>query len=92
MLGGAVLVDVGESDIFSTTCNAPSVPGAAVTEYLGPVQAMVFAIPGASLQTAITVEHGKAEIFGMGGPPTASPVDGPATTTSYATRAPARSR
>jgi hypothetical protein len=76
LLGQPVSVDVGESDIFSTTCSATSVPGAAVTEYLGPVQAMVFAVPGASLQTAITVNQAR-EVFGMGGPPTASPWTNP---------------
>jgi hypothetical protein len=65
MLGAPVAVDVGESDIFSTTCG-DYVAGASVTEYLGPVQAMVFAIPGASLQTAITVDTARA-VFGMGG-------------------------
>ena len=59
-------VNVGESDIFSTTCSSDEVPGSGVTEYLGPVQAMVFAIPGASLQTAITVETARM-VFGAGG-------------------------
>ncbi len=63
---GGVTVDVGESDVFSTTCNASAVPGSNVGEYLGPVQAMVFAVPGKSLQSAITAEAAR-DIFGMGG-------------------------
>ncbi len=73
---GGAQVDIGESDIFSTTCNSNDAPGAAVGEYFGPVQAMVFAVPGASLQTAITADAAR-EVFGMGGPPTASPWTNP---------------
>jgi hypothetical protein len=63
---GGVTVDVGESDIFSTTCDATAIPGTNVGEYLGPVQAMVFAVPGKSLQSAITAEAAR-DVFGMGG-------------------------
>jgi hypothetical protein len=59
-------VDVGESDIFSTTCDPADVPGGAVGEYLGPIQAMVFVVPGKSQQTAITAEAARM-VFGMGG-------------------------
>jgi|HubBroStandDraft_1064217.scaffolds.fasta_scaffold04206_7 ABC-type phosphate transport system substrate-binding protein len=58
--------DVGESDIFSTTCNAASVPGASVGEYLGPIQAMAFVVPGKSQEVAISAEAARA-VFGMGG-------------------------
>jgi ABC-type phosphate transport system substrate-binding protein len=63
---GGATVDVGESDVFSTTCNSKAVPGPAIGEYLGPVQAMLFAVPGKSQQTAITAEAAR-EVFGMGG-------------------------
>ncbi|HEX8793141.1 MAG TPA: hypothetical protein VF765_19490 [Polyangiaceae bacterium] len=59
-------VDIGESDIFSTTCDGFGAPGGAVGEYLGPIQAMVFVVPGKSTQSAITAEAARA-VFGMGG-------------------------
>jgi hypothetical protein len=63
---GGAQVDVGESDIFSTTCNSEYVPGSGVGEFLGPVQAMAFIVPGKSQETAITEEAARA-VFGMGG-------------------------
>jgi hypothetical protein len=63
---GGLPVDVGESDIFSTTCSGFGAPGSAIGEYLGPIQAMVFVVPGHSEQTAITAEAAHA-VFGMGG-------------------------
>jgi hypothetical protein len=59
-------VDVGESDIFSTTCDAADVAGGSVGEYFGPIQAMVFVVPGKSLQTAISAEAAR-DVFGRGG-------------------------
>jgi hypothetical protein len=59
-------VDVGESDIFSTTCAGFGAPGGAVAEYLGPIQAMAFVVPGRSQQDAITADAARA-VFGMGG-------------------------
>jgi ABC-type phosphate transport system substrate-binding protein len=58
-------VDIGESDIFATTCGYDP-PGGSVGEYLGPIQAMAFVVPGKSGQTAITAEAARA-VFGMGG-------------------------
>jgi ABC-type phosphate transport system substrate-binding protein len=63
---GGAQVDVGESDIFSTTCNPDDVAGSGVGEYLGPIQAMSFVVPGKSRETAITAEAARA-VFGMGG-------------------------
>jgi hypothetical protein len=57
-------VDIGESDIFASTCGPPASP--TVGEYLGPIQAMVFVVPSLSGQTAITAEAAKA-VFGAGG-------------------------
>jgi hypothetical protein len=59
-------VDVGESDIFSTTCPGVAAPGGNVGEYLGPIQAMAFVVPGRSQQAAITAEAARA-VFGQGG-------------------------
>jgi len=59
-------VDIGESDIFSTTCTDFGPPNENVGEFLGPIQAMVFVVPGKSTQSAITAEAARA-VFGMGG-------------------------
>jgi hypothetical protein len=63
---GGLPVDVGESDIFSTSCSGYGPPGGGVAEYLGPVQAMLFVAPGASSQQAISAAAARA-VFGMGG-------------------------
>jgi len=66
-LGPAGLrVDIGESDIFSTTCSGFGAPGGGVGEYLGPIQAMAFVVPGQSHETAISADAARA-VFGMGG-------------------------
>jgi hypothetical protein len=66
-LGPAGLpVDVGESDIFSSTCSIDGTPAGSVGEFLGPIQAMVFVVPGRSQQNAITADAARA-VFGMGG-------------------------
>jgi hypothetical protein len=59
-------VDVGESDIFSSTCSGYGSPGPGIAEYLGPIQAMTFVVPGVSTQQAISAEAARA-VFGMGG-------------------------
>jgi hypothetical protein len=59
-------VDVGESDIFSSTCSGYGAPGPGIAEYLGPIQAMTFVVPGVSAQQAISAEAARA-VFGMGG-------------------------
>jgi hypothetical protein len=59
-------VDIGESDIFSSTCSGYDAPGPGVGEYLGPIQAMVFVVPGASRQQAISAEAARL-VFGAGG-------------------------
>lgn len=67
MIGaGGTLVDVGESDVFSTTCSPGAMPGAVVGEYLGPIQAMAFVVPGKSQEVSISAEAARA-VFGMGG-------------------------
>jgi ABC-type phosphate transport system substrate-binding protein len=63
---GGAQVDIGESDIFSTTCSGFGPPGNEVGEFLGPIQAFVFVVPGRSQQTAISEEAARA-VFGRGG-------------------------
>jgi hypothetical protein len=58
-------VDVGESDIFSSTCSGYGDPGPGTAEYLGPIQAMTFVVPGSSHQQAISAEAARS-VFGMG--------------------------
>jgi hypothetical protein len=64
-MGGAP-VDIGESDIFSSTCDGFGAPGNSVSDSLGPIQAMAFVVPGASQQAAISAEAAR-EVFGMAG-------------------------
>jgi hypothetical protein len=63
---GGLAVDVGESDIFSTSCSGYGPPGGGVAEYLGPVQAMLFVAPGGSSQQVISAAAARA-VFGTGG-------------------------
>jgi hypothetical protein len=63
---GGVEVDVGESDIFSSTCPGFGPPGDQIIDSLGPIQAMAFVVPGASPEMAISAEAAR-EVFGMGG-------------------------
>ncbi len=59
-------VDVGESDIFSTTCDGFGPPTGNIGEYLGPIQAIALVVPGKSQEVAISAEAARA-VFGMGG-------------------------
>jgi hypothetical protein len=59
-------VDIGESDVFSSTCDGFGAPGGSIGEYVGPIQAMAFVVPGKSRETAITAEAARA-VFGLGG-------------------------
>lgn len=68
---GQATVDVGESDIFSASCATklkympdPSVNG--IGEYLGPIQAMTFLVPGASTQQAVSAQAAHL-VYGLGG-------------------------
>ena len=61
-----VTADIGISDVFATTCfTLPSGLGGNVADFQGPVQAMTFAVPIASSQTAISAEAAYY-IFGFG--------------------------
>jgi hypothetical protein len=48
-------VDVGESDVYPTTCNASYVD-TSIADYTGPVQAITFVVPSGSTQNAISAE------------------------------------
>ncbi len=72
------LVDIGESDIYATSCPVTSAASpfntyepetgayADVRHYLGPVQSMVFVTPPNSTQRVISAEAARV-IFGLGG-------------------------
>jgi hypothetical protein len=62
---GGMPVDVGESDIFASTCADYGAPGN-VGEYFGPIQAMLFVVPTASAEDVISAEAARA-VFGRGG-------------------------
>jgi hypothetical protein len=59
-------VDVGESDVYSTTCDPAAVASGAVNDTLGPIQAMAFVVPGTSTQRMISQQAAR-EVFGIGG-------------------------
>jgi hypothetical protein len=59
-------VDIGESDIFSSTCPGSPMVDNGVNESVGPNQAMAFVVPGASGQATISEEAAR-EVFGLGG-------------------------
>lgn len=61
-----VTVDVGESDIYSSSCAGFSAPSGNVGEFLGPIQAMLFVVPNNSQQQTISREAARA-VFGRGG-------------------------
>jgi len=63
---GGVQVDIGESDIFSSSCSGFGTPSNQVGEFLGPIQAMMFVVPGNSQQTTISEEAAR-DVFGRGG-------------------------
>jgi hypothetical protein len=77
-----VEVDVGESDIFSSTCAGFGDPGESVVHVQGPIQAMAFVTPGISSQTAITAEAAFA-VFGRGGKNGSNATVSPWDTPSY---------
>jgi ABC-type phosphate transport system substrate-binding protein len=67
LLGNAgVQVDVGESDVYSTTCDPTFVPGGNVVDVPGPIQAMAFVVAHYSSESSISREAAR-EVFGMGG-------------------------
>jgi hypothetical protein len=65
-LGQGAPVDIGESDVYSTTCDPTYLSGNGVFETLGPNQAMAFVVPVQSTQQTISHEAAR-EVFGLGG-------------------------
>jgi hypothetical protein len=66
LLGEAGMpVDIGESDVFSTTCDM-SYMITNQTDTLGPNEAMEFVVPELSLESTISREAAR-EVFGIGG-------------------------
>jgi len=60
-------VDVGESDVYSTTCNMSyGIQGTTVQDTEGPIQAMAFIVSSLSSQNSISRQAAR-EVFGMGG-------------------------
>jgi hypothetical protein len=64
--GSGDQIDVGESDVFPTSCNTSYVDGSGVADYPGPIQAITFVVPAASSQLAISAEAAHL-VFGAGG-------------------------
>jgi hypothetical protein len=67
---GGEVADIGASDVFYSTCylgqpNTPALP-TTVSENLGPVQIMNFAVPQASTQRSISLAAAYV-VFGFGG-------------------------
>ena len=67
-LGTGVMTDIGESEIFASTCNIDKPAGDSVAEYFGPMATIVFAVNVASTDTAITAEAAR-QVFGIGDDP-----------------------
>lgn len=60
-------INIGISDVYAKSCAYDSAPpGVTVTDYLGPVQPMLFVVPAASKQTVISAEAAYMA-FGLGG-------------------------
>lgn len=60
-------VNIGLSDVFAKSCGNFEAPGGTtITDYLGPVQPMVFVVPATSKQTVISAEAALMA-FGLGG-------------------------
>jgi len=60
-------VNIGISDVYAKSCGYPDLPsGVTITDYLGPVQPMLFVVPAASKQTVISAEAAYLA-FGLGG-------------------------
>ncbi len=57
-------VDVGESDVYPSTCGYAAMAG--IADYAGPIQAITFVVPSASKQTVISAEAAHL-IFAAGG-------------------------
>jgi ABC-type phosphate transport system substrate-binding protein len=61
-----VLVDIGVSDVFASTCGVEAPAGVQTADYEGPIQPMTFVVPVNSTQKSISAEAAYMA-FGMGG-------------------------
>jgi ABC-type phosphate transport system substrate-binding protein len=67
LLGSSgVPVDVGESEIYPESCGPPANSPEDVSEGLGPILPIVFAVPQVSVERAISFEAAR-QVFGGGG-------------------------
>ncbi|HET9623807.1 MAG TPA: protein kinase [Kofleriaceae bacterium] len=78
-----VTVDVGESDVFPTSCNPAYTGRSDVADYVGPIQAVTFVVPAASSQMAISAEAAHLVFAAAGNHGAAAPWTDP---TLYFTR------
>ncbi|HKP63740.1 MAG TPA: hypothetical protein VJV78_43700 [Polyangiales bacterium] len=73
--GGCTLtdntVDIGVSDVYAASCNVNSLPSG-IKDFLGPIQAMTFAVPSSSTQTVISAEAAYL-VYGFGNASDAAP-------------------
>lgn len=63
--GSGANVDVGVSDVFSTSCNVSFTTSSTIADFLGPVQPMTFVVPATSEETVISAAMGHI-VFGRG--------------------------
>jgi hypothetical protein len=66
---GGNIIDIGVSNLFSTTCNTDTAvyaSGGAVSDYTGPIVPFVLSVPAASTERAISAEAAHI-VFGLGG-------------------------
>jgi hypothetical protein len=61
-----VTIDVGESDVYPTSCNPSYSNVVGIADYHGPIQAITFIVPAGSMQTAISAEAAHW-VFAAGG-------------------------
>ena len=63
---GGNAVDVGESDVYPSSCGYTPSPTDGIADYPGPILAISFVVPSASTQFAISAEAAHL-VFGAGG-------------------------
>src|SRR5262245_18364281 len=61
-----VTVDVGESDVYPTSCNPSYSNVAGIADYHGPIQAITFVVPAGSSQVSLSAEAAHW-VFAAGG-------------------------
>ena len=69
-------VDVGESDVYPSTCSSTYTDTPTIADYTGPVQAITFVVPAGSTQKAISAEAAHL-VFAAGGDSVVKPWNNP---------------